>query len=367
MFINCYNCNNIKVNVENATLSDIYQKNPRQNSILGWFIQNSKVTFNNIRILNSGGKNTAVLYTSDYSVVHISNLEIDTFISETPSEMFIYSFENKNEGIVLDLERIELNNIISQGVLFTVYNGKVHLSNSKIKNAHVCHKENTCKSIKDDNYIVEQIGISVLNSKSELLITNTIFENIYGESGFVSSIEDYITINNSLFLNCEFSNGLFKINRERLGIYTINYTNFTNIISESGSIIHIENLDEASPTIVTINNSNFVNIKANRYGGILYSLSKHINDRVSFNDCNFKGSKASIGNILYVIDKDSEPYISNMDDLKKIKGNIATNPTKIKLNYILDTIELYSGDKLPDNIACKSYYFIYNLFIIKYM
>jgi len=152
-----------------------------------------------------------------------------------------------------------------------------------------------------------------------------------------------------------------NVNNYREGIYNINNTVFKNMNSESGSIIHIDSTGDKTTSEIKINNSKFENVTANRYGGIIYSLSKLTPSFVSFNDCEFKMTKAYIGNIAYSLDKYSEPYISNVNELKQIKGNMASNPTNIKINEeYKDIIELYSGEKLPDNITCNiTYKYIY--------
>jgi len=73
-------------------------------------------------------------------------------------------------------------------------------------------------------------------------------------------------------------------------------------------------------------------------------------------DCEFKNITASIGHITYCFDKNSEPNISNINEFKKSKGFIATNPTSIKINNdSLNEISLFSGETIPEGIECKFY------------
>jgi len=154
--------------------------------------------------------------------------------------------------------------------------------------------------------------------------------------------------------NCDFYNGLIIVDDKKQGIYEINNTNFTNINSNYGSIINIKPVNRGDNTDIKINSSFFENIRASKYGGIVYSLSKSTPNCISFNECQFLNVSASFGNIVYSLDKDSEPVISNMDEIKIIKGNVATNPTKLKFNdNSPNKVALFSGNKLPEGISCK--------------
>eukprot|EP00833_Pecoramyces_ruminatium_P012736 jgi/Orpsp1_1/1186768/evm.model.d7180000053179.1 len=57
------------------------------------------------------------------------------------------------------------------------------------------------------------------------------------------------------------------------------------------------------------------------------------------------------GNLFYTIDKESIPFISNLDELQKINGSFATNPTKLNFNGNYNEITLLSGDILPNGIS----------------
>jgi len=73
-------------------------------------------------------------------------------------------------------------------------------------------------------------------------------------------------------------------------------------------------------------------------------------------DCEFKNITASIGHITYCFDKNSEPNISNINEFKKSKGFIATNPTSIKINNdSLNEISLFSGETIPEGIEWNIY------------
>jgi len=126
--------------------------------------------------------------------------------------------------------------------------------------------------------------------------------------------------------------------------------------SDYGSIIHISDLNKGSVASVKITNCSFESISAKKYGGIVYSHSKYTPYYVFFDDCNFKNVSATFGNICYSLDKNSEPSISNMEELKKEKGNMATNPTMIQFSQGSQTsVSLLSGEKLPNGLECNIY------------
>lgn len=60
-----------------------------------------------------------------------------------------------------------------------------------------------------------------------------------------------------------------------------------------------------------------------------------------------------LGYISYCVSKESEPYISNGDDLREIENNFGTNP--VELRYTNDTIthfSLKSGDVVSYELKC---------------
>jgi len=117
--------------------------------------------------------------------------------------------------------------------------------------------------------------------------------------------------------------------------------------------MHIKSFNERSDSLLNIKNALFQNNSASKYGGVIYSLSKYSNKYVKLIDCEFQNNTAIMGYISYSLKKESEPEISNIDELRKEKGAIATNPTKIKLNDdSLYSISILSGEKLPEGIAC---------------
>lgn len=103
---------------------------------------------------------------------------------------------------------------------------------------------------------------------------------------------------------------------------------------------------------VTIRNSTFENLTASKYGGVIYSNSLNSNNRILLENCKFINNHALIGDILYSLTKDSGPVISNIDEIKDIKGLLATNPTYIKLDDdSFKNLTIISGEKIPNGIS----------------
>jgi len=113
-------------------------------------------------------------------------------------------------------------------------------------------------------------------------------------------------------------------------------------------------MHEVSHTSIMVKNTKFENISASKYGGIIYSLSSYTKKHVHFINCEYKNISASIGNIAYVLDKNSEPDMPEIEEFKKYNGYIATNPTEIRLSdESIDYITIYSGQTIPSGIKCK--------------
>ncbi|ORY77905.1 hypothetical protein LY90DRAFT_84737 [Neocallimastix californiae] len=201
----------------------------------------------------------------------------------------------------------------------------------------------------------------IIGSKCEVTIENTIFDNIYGGNGIMISADTTMNLENNTFSNSYFKNGLIMIDNERpeiviSGKYLINNCNFNNIKSEFGSVLHIKSLFESSNTLMEFRNSIFENNTASKYGGVIYSNSEFTNKYIRMYDCTFINNHAQIGHTLYSLNKESEPYISNINELRAIQGSVMTNPTKLILNdNNIKTISLISSDVLPSGISCSIY------------
>ncbi|OUM60022.1 hypothetical protein PIROE2DRAFT_63399 [Piromyces sp. E2] len=141
------------------------------------------------------------------------------------------------------------------------------------------------------------------------------------------------------------------------GRFVIENSKFSNISSENGSILNIKSLNDYNLyNSVLISNSTFENTSASKYGGVIYSLSEFTGKCITIENCEFKNNSALLGNAIYSLNKNSEPKISNIKELREIKGLVSTNPTKISIINDINNdniISIYSGEKIPDNIKCK--------------
>ena len=81
----------------------------------------------------------------------------------------------------------------------------------------------------------------------------------------------------------------------RFGTIEIKNSEFSNIYSENGPIINIENLIYPYSNKILFENTIFQNTEANIYGGVIYSLCEYANDVITFNDCKFINTKAKYG------------------------------------------------------------------------
>ncbi|ORX53772.1 hypothetical protein BCR36DRAFT_348666 [Piromyces finnis] len=219
---------------------------------------------------------------------------------------------------------------------------------------HKCYMDNSCDTdISVDRFIYSS-EIALLGSASSLVVNNTVFDNIYGDVGINILSNGKISLYNNSIKNCYFNNGFIKIDEKNslFGNYIMDNIYFNNIRSNCGSVIHVDSLQKTTKTTVNITNSVFESNVAEKYGGVIYSISPYANKIFSLVNCTFYNNNALLGKIVYSYDLKSEPNITNIEVLKSIKGNFATNPTKLILNNELDEeISIYSGEMLPEGIS----------------
>ncbi|OUM60072.1 hypothetical protein PIROE2DRAFT_14263 [Piromyces sp. E2] len=198
---------------------------------------------------------------------------------------------------------------------------------------------------------------------SYVTVNNTSFENITGKRGIIIRSDPTLDFYENSFTNCFFQNGLITLYQRYLmsGHIHLYNNHFFNITSNYGSIVNAIEVYESFKDLAHFINSTFENISASYYGGIIYSESRNLNESIIFENCEFINCHAKIGDISYSVDKNSEPFISNIDELKKIPSALATNPTNLVLNdNSMNYISLYSGQKIPDGISCKINKYIIN-------
>jgi len=148
--------------------------------------------------------------------------------------------------------------------------------------------------------------------------------------------------------NSYFKNGFlhWDENNKEGGGYTINYVNFENNTSESGTIFNFPYLSPGSANI-GIYYSTFTNNTASKFGGVIFSGEN--GNRMVFSNCIFNNNHAKYGNIVYAHSKNEIPTIGDIQ-----KTEISTIPTYFEMNgNVIEEISILSGESIPEGIMCK--------------
>ncbi|OUM60025.1 hypothetical protein PIROE2DRAFT_14319 [Piromyces sp. E2] len=163
-------------------------------------------------------------------------------------------------------------------------------------------------------------------------------------------------INNTVFSNCNFENGIIEVDTDNdtNGYFQIDNSYFYNNTSINGAFLNIKNFYDDFNGNITIMNSKFENNTASNFGGVVYSNSPLTSKLVVFEQCEFLNNNAKSGIISFSKTKETGPTFSNIDTLSSIKGLFSTNPTKLKLNDDYN-ITIYSGEKIPEGMSCEIY------------
>jgi len=162
---------------------------------------------------------------------------------------------------------------------------------------------------------------------SGALFNYTTIDQMYGDIG-VLIYTGSTKIHNSNITNSYFKNGFFhwdENNREGGG-YTINYVNFENNTSESGTIFNFPYLSPGSGNI-GIYYSTFTNNTASKFGGVIF-CGKNGN-RMVFTNCIFNNNHAKLGKDVYCYTKTSSPSIRYGNFYEK---DLVTLPSNFKLD-----------------------------------
>ncbi|OUM65258.1 hypothetical protein PIROE2DRAFT_7805 [Piromyces sp. E2] len=168
-----------------------------------------------------------------------------------------------------------------------------------------------------------------------------------------------IQFNNNTVNNCFLTEGIFRIDNSNMNTRNITISNstFSNNIAEYGTVLNVQALKSFLINYeVIIQNSVFENNTALTYGGVIYSNSVSTNNNIHIYNCDFINNHATHGNDVYSLNIDSEPNISNINELRNIKGSVGTNPTNLILNDPSIMIQnLLSGEKIQEGIFCSIY------------
>eukprot|EP00833_Pecoramyces_ruminatium_P001337 jgi/Orpsp1_1/1175369/evm.model.c7180000053591.1 len=343
----------------------------------------STIDIDGINLSNVYGNYTGGVLLTSYdekigSRFNINNGNFNTFIQYSKlksSSSFIWSTENIDISIKnfiysensckIELNEVYLTNVRYEipGILF--YNhgitasenfkyvikyekGVIKINETSISSISTCSLSILCKKYVEDKDINELINIG---SYTNLTITNSIIYDYNGFKGINAKYPSYITIDNLTVQFCYYEMGFIEIdsNNEIYGYYEINNSLFDMNYGKKGSVVHIEEINDKASII--FNNSIFNYNYAIVYGGIIYSNSKSTNKYVSFNDCKFSALTSLNGYISYSISKESEPYFSNADELRKNKKYFETNPVELRLsNESVTSISLKSGSIITNTL-----------------
>jgi len=329
-------------------------------------------------IIQETSNNSSMIW-SDGSIIELSNVRFENIISERSGLINSFnngtvrvdniSFENiynkqHSNGIYvnkegnIELSNISIKNILYRGVLISTDVEKVSYKNINVENYNICINEydTTClneqKSLFNDPLTVfletsKYVSVQLENINLKNLDLYTLF--IYDASSNINAKE----------INVE--NGRFKygaINYDdtypyRIGNITIKDSKFNNIYSDNGPIVYVNSLFKQYYNLILFDNNIIQNTEAKYHGGVIYSKSKYIHDTIIFNSCQFSNNKAKYGSICNAYDIDSEPIISNKDEILKIEGDkaFATNPTNLVIDEnTSDNYTILSGNIITDNI-----------------
>jgi len=128
---------------------------------------------------------------------------------------------------------------------------------------------------------------------------------------------------------------------------------FINNTSEYGTIFNVPFINDKSAYGIMVNNCQFTNNTASKYGGVIYSLGEFNNKHVNFYNCNFYDNHAKLGNVLYSYSSMSSPIMNNCN---LNSNDIVTLPTYFEVDeysYEGDEISILSGENIPEGITCK--------------
>ncbi|ORX76364.1 hypothetical protein BCR32DRAFT_271328 [Anaeromyces robustus] len=336
LFYHSHDSSFITLNVNGLRLNNLRQESKRDSTII--FIDYKNIaTFENVEVINCGGYQTSLIYQQGDSLVRLTNFQVDGYKSILPKELIGYVSDDIND------------------VLFRMRNTRFHLINSEIKNIRACDE---CKKEPNPYDNVQKGVILLVEGYNTILFNNTTFDNLYGDIGVIM-VYTKLDVYNNTIKNSYLKDGFFFMDelRSTSGLYTIEDSTFENNTSDCGSIFHLEYLERYTGSTIICNNSLFRNNTAKRFGGAVYSVGEFNNYHFTMTNNKFINNHALQGSSLYGYSRESLPVVSNLRELESVKGNVATNPTSMRLvnnTYNNHKISLLSGDTLPD-IICELY------------
>ncbi|OUM60345.1 hypothetical protein PIROE2DRAFT_13890 [Piromyces sp. E2] len=331
------------VRATNITLNELYQYSFKENSLIHFEGKNTAY-ITDLKVLNSGGQNTAFYYQKDGKCT-LKNIYVENYKSKIARELINYESSDKPRST----DGFKLRNFISQGPIFKLKDGILSINDCDIKDIHLCNLYNNCdNSVRDPDLLKSELLLGY--SYNVLNFDNSTLENIYG------GVSTYIKYNNNLLKNSNFEKGFFYMDEfeHSSGGYYINESIFENITSEYGTIYNIGYINDLTGCQLNSTNSYYVGNRASKYGGVIYSMGPYNFKHVHFINDTFIDNHAELGDIIHTYSINTSPTFTNIEEIEAIEGAISTNPT----SFILDedsikSISIYSGDSIPSNITCK--------------
>eukprot|EP00833_Pecoramyces_ruminatium_P009127 jgi/Orpsp1_1/1183159/evm.model.c7180000084140.1 len=325
--------------------------------VLSSFIQSSKyvnIVLEDLKIEDFNGLNSNLVYQGSSCNVEIHNSYISNFNSIYSVPLFKSESITDSDKNELLLDKFELYGFYSSKSIIQFDYGEITIKNSIFNDIMSCAYNLDCK------YTYENVWdlydpLFDIGEETKLLIEKSDFEYIYMNSGFQAKANSTITINESNFRYGSFYHSFIPIDTNKetgKGFFEINDSYFFSMDSNYGGILYIEEIDSSSN--IVFNNCIFELINSYQYGGIVYSKSINSNLYIFFKECEFIDCHSQQGKISYSYTIASEPYFSNIDELRKIEGAFYTNPSNIQFTSdSAQSASIYSGDSLDSNIKVQ--------------
>ncbi|ORX52137.1 hypothetical protein BCR36DRAFT_396937 [Piromyces finnis] len=303
----------------------------------------SLVNFKNITQINTGG----IKGMNDGGLI-MNNLSINKLIGNGEYGLFYTSHDSLDISFLAS--NITLNNLfqlnLKENAIFYIEN------KNKIKNVHVCNLNNKCENFPNEYGLMNKAEIILSTEYNDISISNTIFDNINGDKGVIA-VYTYIDFRNNTVKNSYFKNGFFYMdeNDQTSGLFMIYDSLFVNNTGEAGTIFHIGELLYLTGCTIESTSSQYIGNNSTKYGGVIYSMGQYNNLHTKFIDNVFIDNHSRFGDVIYSYSKESNPNISNINELEAIDGAIVTKPAKIILSEdSIKSFSIHSGDFIPKNI-----------------
>eukprot|EP00833_Pecoramyces_ruminatium_P011018 jgi/Orpsp1_1/1185050/evm.model.c7180000092135.1 len=290
---------------------------------------------------------SSFIYINKNVNVTLNKCEVKNFYGEETKQTSIFKGESKSlhKRNILIIENFSIQLYYTFKDIISYDSGDIILNNSQFSYLYTCLYSYYCIYYDNLDEEAKDTKIMGIGLGSNLIIKDSVFLLLSTKKGFSSTNDSYVTIINTNFYFNAFIYGIFTIDttsEDSAGHFVINNSYFYNNYGYDGVILNIEKIN--SDASVIFNNSVFEENYSINYGGIVYSMSNYTNQYVYFNNCSFIENYGYIGHISFSFSKASEPYFSNIDELRKIKGAFVTNPTKLKLSSNIERISIFSGE-----------------------